>query len=63
MSALATRVQYEQQYDSNALEIFRRGHDGELYGSLISKSLIAPLSDGAEHLDCCDTIVGDEDLL
>lgn len=46
----------------NSLEILWRGHDSELDSSLISESLVGPLADRAEHLDCCDTIIGNENL-
>jgi len=44
------------------LQIFWCSHDSKLNSSLVSKSLVTPLPDGPEHLDCCDTIVGDENL-
>ena len=43
-------------------QIFWRGHDCELDGLLISKSLVCPSPHRSDLLDGCDTIVGDENL-
>lgn len=46
----------------NTLEILWRSHDGELDCSLISERLVVPFPDGADALESCDTVVGDEYL-
>jgi hypothetical protein len=45
------------------LQIFWRGHDGELDGALVAERLVCPFSDGSDLLDGSDTVVCNEDLL
>jgi len=44
------------------LQILWGGHDGELYGPLIAKGLVCPFSYRPDLLDCCNTIVGNQNL-
>lgn len=45
-----------------SVQVFRRGHDGELYGPLIAKGLVGPFPDGPDLLDGSDPIVCDQYL-
>jgi len=38
------------------------GHDCELNGTFIPKSFVCPFPDGSDHLDGCNTVVGNEHL-
>jgi hypothetical protein len=43
-------------------QIFWGSHDGELYRTLVSESLVGPFSDGTDLLNGSNTVVGDQNL-
>lgn len=44
------------------LQIFRRGHHGELNRPLVSKHFVGPFSYRSNFFDRCDSIISDENL-